>query len=68
MILIKRCLKLLNVPIKILKKKFILILCIGKGNNHNQIMIKMINRKIIKKDLDLFRIKNAFRLFITQTR
>ena len=69
MILIKKYLKHLNVQIKtILKKKFILILFIGKDNNHNQIMKKMKNRKKIKKDLDQQKIKNAFPLFITQTR
>lgn len=53
MILIKKYLRHLNVQIKIiLKKKFILILFIGKDNNHNQIMKKMKNRKKIKKDLD----------------
>ena len=69
MILIKKYLRHLNVQIKIiLKKKFILILFIGKDNNHNQIMKKMKNRKKIKKDLDQQKIKNAFPLFITQTR
>ena len=69
MILIKKYLRHLNVQIKtILKKKFILILFIGKDNNHNQIMKKMKNRKKIKKDLDQQKIKNAFPLFTTQTR